>query len=228
MRLVSVFFFCSQYTSLDTIQLVENDRQLVVVHSSDSHVTVLASNLSHSFSSLGLINCIHVGHVSDIVSQTDELSNQNQHSITKRNILKTLGVHWFERYVSDHNDMIVHVLQTVVHFIFQHNLSAIYQWHRLLASNYPMRVHLVDSIGKTQQGKDIMAVHISDWTTAAGDKPKAKVYLQCLLHASKNSTMCSNVSYLFLCCVGEWITGPVCMYTAWNLVIATSPNVSNQ
>ena len=70
----------------------------------------------------------------------------------------------------------------------QHNLSSIYHWYRLLANQYPSRVRVVESIGTTQQGRDIMAVHISDWTNGGSTATKRpKVYLQCLMHASECS-----------------------------------------
>lgn len=73
-------------------------------------------------------------------------------------------------------------------FLSQHNLTGTYSWYRLLASHYPTKVHIVESIGRTHQGRDIMAVHVSDWSDGhAGKSNKPKVYLQCLLHASKTN-----------------------------------------
>lgn len=70
----------------------------------------------------------------------------------------------------------------------QQNLTGIYSWFRLLASHYPTKVHVVESIGRTHSGRNIMAVHVSDWSDGhTGKSNKPKVYLQCLLHASETS-----------------------------------------
>ncbi len=66
----------------------------------------------------------------------------------------------------------------------QYNLSDVYGWYRDLAAQHPSMVTLNDSIGKTHYDRDIMAIHITDKGTR---KPggKLKIYIQCLLHASK-------------------------------------------
>ena len=55
------------------------------------------------------------------------------------------------------------------------------QWYRQLEERFPDLVKFVPSIGKSYEGKDQPAVHI----TAAGDGA-VKIYFQCQIHASKS------------------------------------------
>ncbi len=74
--------------------------------------------------------------------------------------------------------VVVHSL----YFLIQHDLAAITKWYKKLSENNPRIVRLVDSIGKTEEGRDIPAVHI---TAAAQNSEVPKFYFQCLIHASK-------------------------------------------
>ena len=77
-----------------------------------------------------------------------------------------------------------------------HDYSAIVQWYKEKAAEYPNLVTFVPSIGTTNEGRDMPAVHI----TAASKKGGAKIYLQSLIHAR------------------EWITGAVLMYSVDHLL----------
>lgn len=54
-------------------------------------------------------------------------------------------------------------------------------WYRQLEENYPDRVS-IRTIGHTQRGRELIAVHITDRTQ---HNKKQFIYLQCLLHASQ-------------------------------------------
>ncbi|KAL5505578.1 hypothetical protein EMCRGX_G007036 [Ephydatia muelleri] len=82
-------------------------------------------------------------------------------------------------------------------FTQYHNLSQMYQWYQRLGEDYPGRVTVNTSIGRTHYNYTIMAVHVT--SKGAGQETRPTIYVQCLLHAR------------------EWITGPVCMYLAYYL-----------
>lgn len=71
-----------------------------------------------------------------------------------------------------------------------HNYDAIVMWYRHQAQEHPTLVHYMESIGKSYQGLDMPAVHI----TASNNPQRLKIYFQCQIHAR------------------EWISGAVCMY----------------
>lgn len=60
-----------------------------------------------------------------------------------------------------------------------------YQWYRELAEQHPLTVTINDSIGKTHYDRDIMALHITDRDHRGAPEERVKIYIQCLLHASK-------------------------------------------
>ena len=63
----------------------------------------------------------------------------------------------------------------------QHDYGAICLWYSQLSSNNPDLVQYVPSIGKSVEGRDMPAVHI----TASSDNDRKKIYFQCQIHASK-------------------------------------------
>ena len=63
---------------------------------------------------------------------------------------------------------------------FQHRYDEIVEWYADLAANNPDVIKFVPSIGKSVEGRDQPAVHITD-----GWQEKDKVYFQCQIHASK-------------------------------------------
>ena len=64
----------------------------------------------------------------------------------------------------------------------QHDYDEMVNWYRDLSLEYSDIVIFVPSIGKSLEGRDTPAVHI----TAAGTTPKQKYYLQCLIHARES------------------------------------------
>ena len=74
--------------------------------------------------------------------------------------------------------VVVHSL----YFPIQHDFAAITKWYKKLSEDNPRIVRLVESIGKTEEGRDISAVHI---TAAAQSSQVPKFYFQCLIHASE-------------------------------------------
>ena len=69
-----------------------------------------------------------------------------------------------------------------LHFlVVQHDLTSIQQWYHKLATDNPSLVRYVSSIGKTVEGRDMVAVHI----TASSAPGRPRIYIQCLIHASK-------------------------------------------
>ena len=62
----------------------------------------------------------------------------------------------------------------------QHRYDDIVKWYQALADKYPKLVTFVPSIGKSYEGRDQPAVHIT--ADAAATK---KIYFQCQIHASK-------------------------------------------
>ena len=57
----------------------------------------------------------------------------------------------------------------------------IVNWYNQLANDYGDIAWFVDSIGKSVQGRDMPALHI---TNAATSSPKT-IYFQCQIHASE-------------------------------------------
>jgi len=80
-------------------------------------------------------------------------------------------------------------------FAAYHNLKEIVQWYKNLASEYPSITKFVASVGKSVEGRNIPAFHV----TAGGDD-RRKVWIQCQIHAR------------------EWISAPTCMYIVHSLV----------
>ena len=62
----------------------------------------------------------------------------------------------------------------------QHRYDDIVKWYQDLAEKFSDLVRFVPSIGKSYEGRDQPAVHI----TAATEDTK-KIYFQCQIHASK-------------------------------------------
>ena len=62
----------------------------------------------------------------------------------------------------------------------QHRYGDIVMWYQDLEGKFPLLVKFVESIGKSIEGRDQPAVHI----TAAAN-PTKKIYFQCQIHASK-------------------------------------------
>ena len=65
--------------------------------------------------------------------------------------------------------------------MIQHDLMSIQKWYRKLATDNPSLVRYVPSIGKTVEGRDMVAVHI----TASSAPERPRIYIQCLIHASE-------------------------------------------
>lgn len=82
---------------------MEAHRELVLLHSNLTTITLLTSNTGFAFHSLGLNDCSHVAHLSDLLDRADELSSWSDRSVVKRDTLSSsaLGSHWFESYVSE-------------------------------------------------------------------------------------------------------------------------------
>lgn len=64
----------------------------------------------------------------------------------------------------------------------QHEYADIVDWYASLAQNYSNVVAFVSSIGKSVEGRDMPAVHI----TAATAANTPKIYFQCQIHARKH------------------------------------------
>ena len=74
----------------------------------------------------------------------------------------------------------MNAINIILNISFQHRYDEILEWYTNLASNNPDVMRFVPSIGKSVEGRDQPAVHITDgWQT------KDKVYFQCQIHASK-------------------------------------------
>ena len=65
-------------------------------------------------------------------------------------------------------------------FGVQHRYEDIVKWYQDLADKFPSLIRFVPSIGKSYEGRDQPAVHI---TSAA--EPTKNIYFQCQIHASK-------------------------------------------
>jgi len=86
-----------------------------------------------------------------------------------------VGATWFEEY---------------------HEYEEIVNWYSELSMDNPDIVKFVPSIGKSVEGRDMPAVHI----TASTSSDTMKIYFQCQIHAR------------------EWISGATCNYIASYLV----------
>lgn len=71
-----------------------------------------------------------------------------------------------------------------------HTYDEIYAWYKNLAAAYPTLATFVPSIGRSSEGRDQPAFHLT--STRGSNKPK--IYFQCQIHAR------------------EWISGAVCSY----------------
>ena len=92
---------------------------------------------------------------------------------------------WFNKYVSE---QLCHQLSHTNHrspsslSLPQHEYAEILKWYKRLAKSHSKLVRFVPSIGKTEEERDIAAVHI----TASTNPTRHKFYLQCLIHASES------------------------------------------
>ena len=67
---------------------------------------------------------------------------------------------------------------------FQHDFPTITKWYKKLSQDHSGLVKVQDSIGVTEEGRHLSAVHITaDAQDMATNKPK--FYMQCLIHASE-------------------------------------------
>ena len=79
-----------------------------------------------------------------------------------------------------------------------HRFDEIVQWYKHLAETYPHLVTFIPSIGKTVNGKDMVAVKITSSNGTLTEKPQ--LYFQGLQHAR------------------EWIGGSTVQYITWQLL----------
>ncbi|KAI0244404.1 hypothetical protein L0F63_003033 [Massospora cicadina] len=77
-----------------------------------------------------------------------------------------------------------------------HRLDEIVNWYRALAKKHPTVVKFIPSIGKSAEGRNLSAIHI----TNSNHKQKKKVWFQSLIHAR------------------EWITAPTLQYVLNHLI----------
>lgn len=70
--------------------------------------------------------------------------------------------------------------ESILHFLSQHRYDQIVEWWRKLADDNLDLVKFVESIGKSVEGRDQPAVHI----TASVEPDVKKIYFQCQIHAS--------------------------------------------
>ena len=63
----------------------------------------------------------------------------------------------------------------------QHPYEEVVEWYEGLAAQYSDIVKYEPSIGKSYEGRDLSAVHI----TGSSDPDVLKMYFQCQIHASK-------------------------------------------
>ena len=75
--------------------------------------------------------------------------------------------------------------------ILKHEYPDIVNWYEELSKKFPEIVKFVPSIGKSVEGRDMSAVHITASSTDA-----LKIYFQCQIHASKSP--CYVYSLLFV------------------------------
>ena len=76
--------------------------------------------------------------------------------------------------------------------ILKHEYPDIVNWYEELSTKFPEIVKFVPSIGKSVEGRDMPAVHIT-----ASSADALKIYFQCQIHASKSP--CCVYRVLFLC-----------------------------
>ena len=69
----------------------------------------------------------------------------------------------------------------------KHRYDDIVKWYQDLVDKYPKLVTFVPSIGKSYEGRDQPAVHIT-----AADAEATKIYFQCQIHASKKPLIYLN------------------------------------
>ena len=86
---------------------------------------------------------------------------------------------WFEQFFVDYSPY-----------------DQVQQWYKKLSEQFPELVKFVPSIGKSLEGRDLFAVHITAPTTT----PKKQFYFESLIHAR------------------EWISGTTTAYIAWQLI----------
>eukprot|EP00835_Amoeboradix_gromovi_P005729 NODE_572_length_6559_cov_0.536842.p4 type:complete len:262 gc:universal NODE_572_length_6559_cov_0.536842:373-1158(+) len=86
---------------------------------------------------------------------------------------------WFEEFFGDYS-----------------SYSEIKEWYFKLSQTYPDLVEFVPSIGKSNEGRDLFAIHL----TAPTQESKKQFYFQSLIHAR------------------EWISGTTTAYITWKLI----------
>lgn len=69
-------------------------------------------------------------------------------------------------------------------FLIQHPYGAIVQWYQEFEAKFSDLVKFVPSIGKSYEGRDLPAVHI---TAPESPSDSPKIYFQCQIHASMQS-----------------------------------------
>lgn len=74
----------------------------------------------------------------------------------------------------------------------QHEYEEIVNWYKDLASQNPNIVKYVESIGKSVEGRDQPAVHI----TSSSSTNVKRIYFQCQIHASMCTIMIHAIEWL--------------------------------
>ena len=94
----------------------------------------------------------------------------------------------FERYPKYYWQMDVNRGENYKLLYPQHEYDDIIKWYEELANRYTDIVTYYPSIGKSYEGRDMPAVHITGSTA-----PNIfKIYFQCQIHASKLCLLCDN------------------------------------
>ena len=87
---------------------------------------------------------------------------------------------WCHAMSQTSNNIMWKFMQHHLLYLVQHRYEQIVNWYNDLAKENPDIVKFIESIGKSVEGKDQPAVHI----TAASSGVK-QIYFQCQIHASK-------------------------------------------
>ena len=75
-----------------------------------------------------------------------------------------------------------------------HRYEAIKEWYQKLAQEFPHLIKFVPSIGKTHEGRDLFAVHLTAYNSSSSSPAKKQIWFQSQIHAR------------------EWISGATIQY----------------
>ena len=121
--------------------------------------------------------------------------------------------------------VLVQFIQCLISVILKHEYPDIVNWYDELSQNFPEIVKFVPSIGKSVEGRDMPAVHITASSTnvlkiyfhacsAKSMQVSLAVFIQSCFLGWTVYLYRPSSHYIYLFHAGEWISGTTCNYIA--------------